>query len=184
MRQLREGASKEMLRVAGLGRRGLEEIMVRGDTPDPAKLAGWEFRGTNTPAWAKLAGIKKFMKGFFFDDSKQLWGYNMPIRQTALSQPWILQKPEQPKRFGFYQVNEVDAESRDNAYLHALLLDYGKGGNKAYDPTGTLRDYLVRVERGSDDLLLGKAYVAVGPARVPVSYFVLERQSATEFRRA
>jgi len=28
----------------------------------------------------------------------------------------------------------------------------------------------------SDDLLLGKAYFALGPLRLPVSYFVLERR--------
>ena len=182
MRQARAQASSNMLRVAALPARELERLLVRGETPDPDALAGWEFRGANNPAWARLAGIKKFMKGFYKDVDGRLWGYNMPVKQTRLSMPWELKHPEKPNRFGFYRVEAVDPESRDNAYLHALLLDYGRGGN-GLNPAGVLRDYLVRVERGSDDLLLGKAYVAVGPLRVPTSFFVLERQSPSEFRR-
>ena len=69
----------------------------------------------------------------------------------------------------------VDPEARDNAYLHALLIDYGQGGNPLYDPSRYLRDYLVRCVPGSDDLLLGKAYMAIGPWRMPASFFMLER---------
>jgi hypothetical protein len=43
-----------------------------------------------------------------------------------------------------------------------------------------LRDYLVRL---SDDLYLGKAYVALGPGRLPVSYFVLERHRPHDYAR-
>ena len=67
------------------------------------------------------------------------------------------------------------ATARDNAYLHAVLLDYGRGGNKAWDPTRGLRDYLVQVDPKNDDLYLGKAYYAVGPARVTSNFFILER---------
>ena len=152
--------------LATLSARELEKAMLRGATPDPEALAGWEFRGTNTPAWARLAGIQRFIKGFY-KQGCDLFGYNVPVRGA-----W------QPKgaRFGFYRVDRVDAAARDNAYLHALLLDYGRGGNKPLDPTRGLRDYLVRVE---DDVFLGKAYYAVGPLRVPASYFVLERLRPT-----
>ena len=68
----------------------------------------------------------------------------------------------------------MDPEARDNAYLHALLLDYGRG-NPWYDPSRQLRDYLVRCVPGSDDLLLGKAYMALGPWRIPATFFLLER---------
>ena len=40
---------------------------------------------------------------------------------------------------------------------------------------GRIRDYLVRVVPGSDELLLGHAFLAVGGARVPVGWFALER---------
>ena len=35
---------------------------------------------------------------------------------------------------------------------------------------------MVRADPGSDELLLGKAYFAVGPARIPVGFFLLERR--------
>ena len=70
----------------------------------------------------------------------------------------------------------VDATATDNHYLHGLLLDYGKGDNPFYDPSAGLRDYLVQVDADNPDLFLGKAYFALGAARVPTfSFFILER---------
>jgi hypothetical protein len=175
--------SEEYLRIGALPAAELESLMVRGETPDPEALAGYEYRGRNTPAFARLFGIQKFVKGFYLGEHGQLFGYNMPVVQNRLDEAWLDKNPSHPKRFGFYRVDRVDAAARDNAYLHALLLDYGRGGGNELDPTTRLRDYLVRVEAGSDRLLLGKAYVAVGPARLPVSYFVLERMRAHDFRR-
>ena len=51
--------------------RELERAFVRGATPDLDALVGWEFRGINHPATlpvAQVAGIKKFVKGFFRDE--------------------------------------------------------------------------------------------------------------------
>jgi hypothetical protein len=154
--------------------------MLRGETPDLTKIVGWEYRGTNTPRWARLLGIKKFVKGFFEDTEGRVYGYNIDVKQNRVEEPWI-QRPE-PKRYGFYRVRAVDPTQRDNAYLHSHILHYGEGGN-GLSPTATLRDYVVRVEKGSDDLLLGKAFVAVADLRVPTSYFVLERHRPTTFRR-
>jgi hypothetical protein len=158
----------------------LERAFVRGVTPDANGLVGWEFRGHNTPPWFRLLGIQKFVKGFFADGDGGVWGYNSPVVQDGFSKPWRL-KPsdDQPKRFGFYTVRPVDAAATDNRYLHALLLDYGQGGNPRLDPSAGLRDYLVQVDADDPDLLLGKAYYAVGPLRVPTfSFFVLDRHRA------
>ena len=57
----------------------------------------------------------------------------------------------------------------------AALLDYSRGGNRAYDIARILRDYLVRVEPGSDELLLGKALFVVAGATLAHSYFLIER---------
>jgi hypothetical protein len=153
----------------------LEKVMLRGATPDLDTLVGWEFRGMNTPAWASALGIKKFLKGFFRQGGG-VSGYNCPVVQDGVERPWIARPDDAaPKRFGFYRVVPVDATARDNAYLHAVLLDYGRGGNKRLDPVRGLRDYLVRVDPGNDDLFLGKAYYALGPLRVATSFFVLER---------
>ncbi len=159
----------------------LELAFQRGTMPDLEGLVDWEFRGINRlplnalPV-ASLAGIKKFVKGFFRAEAtggggSRVMGYNRPVARNRLDGRWNIAD----KRFGYYEVYPVDPTARDNHALHALLLDYGRGGNKAYDPTAGLRDYLVQVDPTHPDLLLGKAYYAVGAARVRLNYFILER---------
>ena len=156
--------------------RELDLAFVRGETPDLDSLVGWEFRGINHPAWAKLAGIKKFVKGFFRNDDGRAMGYNCPVVQNVLDGRWHTKPSDTaPKRFGFYEVAPVDPTARDNEYLHSVLLDYGKGGNKLWDPSSGLRDYLVQVDPANPDLFLGKAYYALGPLRVHSNFFILER---------
>jgi hypothetical protein len=169
-------ASPRFLTVAALKPRRLEKLMLRGQTPDAQALVGREYRGMNLGLGARLLGIRKFIKGFFLKEG-QVFGYNVRARQNRPDEPWIAKlSGGKKKRFGFFPVLPVDPEARDNAYLNALLLDYGRGGNPRFDITGTLRDYLVRVKPGSDDLLLGKAYMAIGPLRVQLGYFLIERQ--------
>jgi hypothetical protein len=165
----------------------LEQTFMRGHLPDPDGLAGWEFRGMNRPFWARIAGIKKFIKGFYRTDDGRLFGYNCPVVQSSLYAPWIARPADDaPKHFGFYEVYKTDPTAIDNAYLHAVLLDYGKGPAEKLverlDPTRGLRDYLVKVDAGNDDLFLGKAYYALGPARLGVSYFALERHRPGTYR--
>ena len=161
----------------------LDLIFQRGAQPDPEQLVGWDFRGINrlplnAVPFGNLVGIKKFIKGFFRDeDGTRVMGYNMPVVCNVLDGRWHT-KPsdERPKKFGFYEVAPVDATARDNAYLHAVLLDYGKGNNPSLDITRGLRDYVVQVDANNPDLFLGKAYYAVGNARLgPLNFFILER---------
>jgi len=159
------------LELARRPRRDLEDALLRGLAPEPGQLAGWEFRGMNTPRWARLARIRKFVKGFERRGAGQVFGYNRPVRQDGDDEPWQVAGPP----FGWFRVGAVDATDRDNAYLHAALLDYGRGGNRGWDPSRGLRDYLVQVDGANPDLFLGKAYYALGPARLGVSFFVLER---------
>ncbi|HEY4238675.1 MAG TPA: hypothetical protein VGM88_02625 [Kofleriaceae bacterium] len=164
------------LRLEGTTRDDLEATFQRGVMPDLDDLVGWEFRGINHPAWARTAGIKKFVKGFFRTEDGRVMGYNCPVVQNVLDGRWRTKPSDTaPKRFGYYEVAPVDPTRRDNKYLHAVLLDYGAGGNKAYDPTSGLRDYLVRVSEANPDLYLGKAFYAVGPLRVYTNFFILER---------
>jgi len=168
--------SRAALALEASTRAELETVMLRGLQPDLERLVGWEFRGINHPAWAKLAGIKKFVKGFFRGEDGRVMGYNCPVEQNILDGRWHTKPSDTaPKRFGFYEVAPVDPTRRDNVYLHAVLLDYGRGGNKVYDPTSGLRDYLVQVDPGNPDLFLGKAYYALGPLRVHSNFFILER---------
>ena len=170
-------AGPRVRELDGLSLAQLEQVFLRGATPDPAALVGWEFRGLNTPSYMRFLGIRKFVKGFYRTDDGAVWGYNCPVEQNPVDAGWFtLPSVDRPKRFGFYRVDRVDPTARDNRYLHALLLDYGKGHNPRLDASAGLRDYLVQVDPGEPDLLLGKAYYAVGPLRVPTaSFFILER---------
>lgn len=160
----------------------LELTFQRGTMPDLDGLVGWEFRGINRlplnalPV-AQLVGIKKFMKGFHRAEDGRVMGYNCPVECNVLDGRWHTRPSDSaPKRFGFYEVTPVDPTARDNYYLHAVLLDYGRGDNPRLDPTRGLRDYVVQVDPENPDLLLGKAYYAVGPARIgTLNYFILER---------
>ncbi len=154
----------------------LEAIFQGGDTPAWDGLVGYEYRGYNHPPFMNLLGIRKFIKAFFCNAAGTRFGCNTPVRQDGLAHPWIARPSDrQPKRYAFFRVAPVNPAARDNTYLHALLLDYGRGGNPRADPSGLLRDYLVRVEPGTDDLLLGKAYLALGLLRVASNFFLLER---------
>jgi len=162
------------LALARASRRELEQAFQRGTTPDLEALVGWEFRGIN--CISRLTGLQKFVKGMFRGEDGRVMGYNIRANQNVLDGRWHLRPSDDaPRRFGFYEVSPVDPTARDNHYLHALLLDYGKGGNPPWDVTAGLRDYLVQVDANNPDLLLGKAYYAVGPARAAMNFFILER---------
>jgi len=138
----------------------------RGALPTPTGVESWKFLKT------------------FFRSGGGLLGYNSPVAQGSLDDPWIaLPNETAPKRYAYFGVSPVDAESRDNRYLHAILFDYGRVRASRRDPSRLLRDYVVRVEPGSDDLLLGKAYLALGPFRAPLGFFVLERRRRMDASR-
>src|SRR5688500_12982126 len=95
-------ATAEYLHIGGRSPAELEQIMRRGQAPSLQALAGWEWRGLNTMFWAPTAGIKKFVKGFYQADDGGIYGYNEPIVQNRLDQPWIAKPSDvSPKRFGF-----------------------------------------------------------------------------------
>jgi hypothetical protein len=162
----------------------LEDVMRQGVTPTLEKLAGWEFRGYNTPEFAFLLGIKKFKKGFYKDAARatptRIQGYNVEIKQNPIGvgEPWIdVMKGNDSHKFGWYDVYPVDLAERDAKYPNAVLINYDSPKNFKLDPTRQLRDYLVQVYADNPDLYLGKAFVALGPVRIFVSFFVLERSN-------
>jgi hypothetical protein len=161
----------EYLDLVAQPQRELRHHMLRGEVPTPAELIDREFRGTNMPATSRLLGIRRFVKGFEQAEDATIIGYNRRVRGGDLSTAWTPSLWRGKDRFGYFTVMRVNAEARDNTYLNALLLDYGSGLNSPRDPTAALRDYLVRTQSG---VLLGHAFVALGPRRVPVGYFALE----------
>lgn len=154
--------------------RGLEEIFRSSKSPDLERLPGRVFRGCNPPWHARLLGIQKFMKGFLRGENG-IEGYNLPVRQDGLDAPWSA-KPsdESPRRFGYYLARPVDPNARDSKYPDSALLDYGASPrNPWYAVEKVLRDYVVQPDPANPDVLLGKAYLAFGPARVKANFFVL-----------
>jgi len=167
-------AKRSLQDLARLSAGELEEIFQQGKTPEFEKLAGWEFKGYNVPALAKLLGIKKFKKGFF-QRGDESWGYNIPIYQNPIDQPWRCQPVDHnPKRFGFYSVKPAASDGPENKEPGALILNYQDGRNRPWEGS-FLRDYLKQVDPDNEDLYLGKAYIALGPARIMPMFFILER---------
>ena len=175
----RHTPSPEFLRLARSDRAELALVIRGGAQPDIAALAGWEYRGMNLGTGPRLLGIRKFIKGFCRPAAGEAFGYNLRARQNAPEDVWLPQPGGGERPFGFYRIAQVVPGSRDTRYPNALFLDYGRGGNGRFAVTGLIRDYLVRVAPGSDELLLGKAFLAVGPLRLPVGYFILERDAET-----
>lgn len=163
----------------------LERMLRDGAPPTWRHLEGWQFRGANHPRAMRALGLRKFAKSFVSANSSWAarqgnplepagptlgYGYNHPMVQNPDAAPW--QTNGAP--FGDYRVTPVNPCVRDNQYLHALLLDYGACANRRAPATRLLRDYVVALDARCD-LLLGKAYAAIGNQRLPLTYFVLER---------
>jgi hypothetical protein len=160
----------------------LERVMRMGVQPDPAQIAGWEFKGWNTLDLTSLLGIRKFKKGFYQEDpaadpARGIQGYNVQVVTNGLGDAWFDKiKKGNSIKHGWYDCYPVDLNEPDNKYPNALLINYACGRNPPGDPSSFLRDYIVKPYGDNDDLMLGKAYVAlVGPLRLFVSYFILER---------
>lgn len=160
----------------------LEAMLRGGEPPAIESLLGFEYRGFNHPRFTALVGSQKFIKGFFRESEGTSLGFNRRTEQNGLDGPWIARgNAANPRPFAFFRVTPADELQGDHIYPHATLLDYGDGGGRKLDPARLIRDYLVRVDRGSDDLLLGKAYLALGERRVRVGFFLLERDRPFDF---
>lgn len=156
----------------------LERLMREGSAPDRDSIAGFAFRGYNVSLSTEIIRVRKFFKCFEWDaaNPKRLIGYNLVVKQNGIDNPWLEKmRRGEPIRQGCYEAYPVRSSERDNKYPHALLLNYGAGDNPAYEPAQLLRDYLVQVSAENPDLLLGKAYGSLGPIRLPMGFFVLER---------
>jgi len=156
----------------------VEEALLTSPAPALEHLCGWEFYGYNLPDFTSLLGIRKFQKGFLPPEGDELLrGYNVRVRPSGPLDPWEVVRSERgaPLRHGFYDVRP--ASFPDDHYPQALLIDYACGRNPSWDPSARLRDYLVAL---GPDTFLGKAFLAFGRRRVPVSTFVLQRAHPAE----
>jgi hypothetical protein len=172
-------AKLDYFTLATSGNEFLEEVLKKGTAPDAKNLAGWEFKGFNTLDITRLVGIRKFKKGFYAD-GETVRGYNVKIKpaQSGLMEPWVdIEKNGQSVKHGWYDIYPVREWEKDNLYPNSLLLNYACEKNPKLDPSRFLRDYLVQVDPKNPDLLLGKAYVALGGKRVFMSFFILQREN-------
>jgi hypothetical protein len=168
--------SAAYLDLVGRSKAELAAVFASGDPPDIAVLTGFEYRGYNQPRAAALLGIRKFIKAFYLDRSGRPFGCNTPVAQNGLDAEWVARpSAERPRRYAFFRVEPPDPQASDELRHGAALLDYRNGGNRAYHIARILRDYLVRVEPGSDELLLGRAYFVVAGAPLAHAYFLIER---------
>jgi hypothetical protein len=172
------GAPSELyVRLARASGSELRGIMQKGQRPSIEGMVGGWYQGYNQLAILALVGSRTFIKRFARDSVGRAEGWNVPVHQNGLAGPWT-PKPSKRnhRRYGFFRVSYVDPTSIDAAYPNAVLLDYRAGRRSRFSPTQSLRDYVVRVQPGSDVLLLGRAYIALLHWRRPVCFFLLERQ--------
>lgn len=155
-----------------------EELFQRGTLPDMNVISGWQYQGWNLSLMALMMGIRRFTKGLQTNttgsgDNAELNGYNLWIKQQGgPNDTWV---PSAPHRHGFYKVSRSALSRTEFKHPHALLLDYGRGGNPWYQPAKVLRDYIVQVYPNDPTLLIGKAYVALGGLRIFGGNFVMRR---------
>jgi hypothetical protein len=175
--------------------RELEGVLAAGTAPRFGDLVGFEFRGWNVfgdPLAATVGtvmGIQRFAKGFFVrgggnpDDAPFIEGFNVKIARGGADEPWANKGGGAPIRHSFYRVLRAgDGDERFGRHANALLLDYSKGDPKPgfFDGAG-LRDFVVHPEPANSDLLLGKAYMHIGPLRSVAGFFVAERLRPHDF---
>ena len=180
--------------LARLSHAELESIHRAGEPPDLSNLVGREYCGWNRPAHFSALGIRKFVKGFFApgegesstaDREVAVEGFNIPAIQNGLDGEWLApSSDDSPRRFGFYAVGPAPTIGPGARHANAVFLDYGSSPrNPWWDPSRVIRDFLVRVEPGSDEILLGRAHLAIAPGLwVFSNFFLLEFRRRHTFR--
>ena len=174
----------------------LEGVLAQGTAPALTSLVGYEFRGWNVfgdviaKGVGSVMGIQRFAKGFFVragvdtSAAESIEGYNVKIRRGQSDEPWTaIPNDEHTTRHGFFRVFPAGAgAARRGRHAHALFLDYALGTPKPglFDGGG-LNDFVVQVDVDNADLLLGKAYMRVGPVESVAGFFVIERLRRASF---
>lgn len=164
-------------------------LFAEGTKPRFSDLVGWEFRGYNPPLFAKVAGIQRFIKGFYQwgcdkppEEVDRIYGYNLFCDPRAPQGVWRALPDElHPRRHGFYDVYDPPPGPL-RKHPNALLIDYGVPENHGLNPERLIRDYLVQVNPDDPTIFLGKAYLKLGPVFVHTNFFVLERYRPHSYR--
>jgi hypothetical protein len=173
----------------------LEELMKTGTKPTFASICGWEFAGFNRLAFHErvvmsILGNTRFCKCFFVDKEAHgdvdrtnaaavnalpyLKGYNLKVTNGSYTDPWTtVPNEEKPNRVGRYKVYATRNRPGANLYPHGVFFDYRQPENNLFSGS-TIDDYMVQPDAENPDLLLGKAYTALG-IMTPSTFFILKR---------
>lgn len=155
----------------------LEGLLQAGQPTRPEALVGWLFHGWSLAMPAPLFSLfGRFGKTFHHDpESGRVRGWNVRMRQNVEGwEPALFRG--RAITYGHYELIDAPGGALARQYPNAVLIDYGKGGNRAWDPLGRVRDWVVAVD---DDLLVGRMYLSLGGRQVATpSYFGLARGAA------
>lgn len=163
----------------------LRKLHSEGTPPSLDKLKGWEFRGMNVlPAYAHfymwITRNVRFIKCFFESEDAgpdRLRGYNLLVTNGKVTDPWTCRpNEEKPGRMGHYLVSAKRDTGKPKfiaEHPNAVFLDYDIPDNNLFSGR-TLDDYVVKPDPDDDDLMVGVAYIELGPIRLPFP-FVIER---------
>jgi hypothetical protein len=173
--------------VANATDRARNVMFMSGTAPKFEDLVDWDFTGFNPYAHLKLLGIQRFVKGFFQKAGEappskveRIYGYNIFCSSKAPEGVWqTMPSEDTPQRHGFYDVYN---EGPGSKFPHSLMLHYGVPENHNANPERLIRDYLVQVNPNDPDLLLGKAFLQLGPVRVHSNFFILQRYRQHHYR--
>jgi hypothetical protein len=160
--------------LVGLEPTALEALMRTGQPLELAALEGWLWHGLSLAMPAPLFKLfGRFGKAFHHDPSTgRTRGWNVRMRRGDGEWTPALFRGR-PVTYGHYEVVPHPEGALAEAYPQAFLIDYGKGGNRSWDPLARVRDWVVCV---GDDVLLGRMYLSLGGRQVPTpSYFGLAR---------
>jgi hypothetical protein len=175
----------------------LEAVLAAGVAPSLSSIVGHEFRGWNVfgdviaRVVGTVMGIQRFAKGWFIRDGGDvdaapfIEGYNVKVRRGEKTDAWTaLPDDDHPTRHGFFRVFRAgEGEGRAGRHPQALLLDYALGIPRAgLLGGGGLKDFVVQVDVDNPDLLLGKAYMTIGPVTNAAGFFVLQRLRQVDFK--
>ena len=171
--------------LAEADRRTLEPVVQDGTAPDPEQLNGWSYCGWNHEWVGKISG-EKFKKGFRKKDGEN-FGYNEIIRQDKQGYrgEWNVKlKHGRPIQVGYFRVSLIDGEKSkrlNEPYRQLGYFDYNVplNGLRTFF-FRVIRDFVVLPNPGDHSLMLGKAYLRLGPLNVFYCYFVLGHRHEIE----
>jgi hypothetical protein len=158
-----------------------------GHVIDTATLKNTAYLGVSIglPAWVDRLAWKTFVKVFVSDDpdTDSIRGWNMRMVQNGIDGPHEAQldRDEQKKVFGYFQVRNMPAKKLPQLNRGHALLDYGVAPNSVFDPLRLVRDPLVALRSGSTELLWGRTYLTLAGCWIPTPcWFALVRQPSLQ----